>query len=375
MQVISKPPTDDHTFFMFRQLIKKIPEPNQIYYMWSCPPDNTMNFLKQNKFQAPLAVLGIKDLLDGWKEFNYWHDQQQPVVREISNTVRSCPDVIFLLFTSIEKLELQLNESNLYVIPWGGDWVNQKFHYQKLQPVLEKNFNSDKNFICLNRRARDHRIVSTSYLYGCGYHKYGHISFLEREISLDTVCWEFNSDGSHDAVRDKIINGCKIMQKEVDSKHFDNFEIYKNQALDNFNNFEHRLRPRYQNSFVEIVSESMFAAPGFFITEKTANAFFACNFPIVFGGVGIVQHLRDIGLDVFDDIVDHSYDKIHNPFDRITTGIDQNRRLLTDGDYVKETWTTCRHRFESNINVIKNIYDWYDQRTEKSLQQVLQKIC
>ena len=379
MYMLSAPPTDDHTVAMFRQLIKKIPKPNQIYYMWSSPPDRTINFLKETQFQTPLVVLGIKDLLDGWQEFNYWHDRQQTLVKEISNTAKTHANIVFLLFTSLEKLERQLNEPNLHIIPWGGDWVNQKKLYNTLQPVLNKNFDSNRIFICLNRNRRDHRIITTSYLYGCGYHKQGYISFLGRKFSkvnaLADVCWEFNLDGSHDVARDNIINGCKIMQKEVDSMQSDNFEIYKNHSNDNFNNFQHQLRPRYQNSFVEIVSESMFAAPGFFVTEKTANAFFACNFPIVFGGVGIVQHLRDIGLDVFDDIVDHSYDNIHNPIDRITTGIDQNHRLLTDADYVKQTWIKCQPRFESNINIIKNIYSWYDKRTEQLLDQVLQKIC
>jgi hypothetical protein len=44
---------------------------------------------------------------------------------------------------------------------------------------------------------------------------------------------------------------------------------------------------------------------------------------------------------VFDDVVDHGYDLIQNPFDRITTAIDSNRRLLTDLDYVKKSWTQC----------------------------------
>jgi hypothetical protein len=77
---------------------------------------------------------------------------------------------------------------------------------------------------------------------------------------------------------------------------------------------------------------------------------------------------------VFDDVVDHGYDLIENPFDRITTAIDSNRRLLTDLDYVKQSWTQCRPRFENNVRVMRTIYDWYTKRAEQQLAKTLEFI-
>jgi hypothetical protein len=130
----------------------------------------------------------------------------------------------------------------------------------------------------------------------------------------------------------------------------------------------------YRNSFVEIVGESQFAAPSFFITEKTAHSFYGCNFPIIMSGCGTVTHLRELGLDVFDDIVDHTYDTIANPFDRIVTAIDSNRRLLTDPVYAKQAWIQCKPRFERNIKVMRNMYSWYESRTRKKLAETLELI-
>jgi hypothetical protein len=164
---------------------------------------------------------------------------------------------------------------------------------------------------------------------------------------------------------------------QLSQQEADDFEIYRrHRGLDNDNasNFDKDLRPKYCNSFVEIISESSFCAPSFNVTEKTANAFYACNFPIMLGGSGIVQHMRDTGLDVFDDVIDHSYDTVQNPFDRIFSAIDNNRRLLQDSDWAKSQWQRCQSRFHTNLSQIKNIYQWYDHRTKQNFEKVIQNI-
>jgi hypothetical protein len=381
---VSRPPTDDHTYEMFQQWVKKIPGEHQAFYMWSNPPQKVLKFLDNIKIDKPLVIIGIKDLLDGWNEFNYWQQSQQLIPEKISNTVKKYPNTQFILFTSLENLHLELSESNLHIIPWGGDLVNQESSYRNLLPVLDKNFNSGRTFISLNRNRRDHRIVTLSYLLSQGYDKFGHITYLSNKIALthepstflDRISWEFD-ELKHDVIRSKMIGGYDLlMSLNVDNQ--DEFEIYNHYGLrsnDNATNFNLRLRSEYQKSFVEIVSESSFCAPSFNVTEKTANSFFACNFPIFLGGSGLVQHLRDIGLDLFDDLIDHSYDTITNPFDRIVAALDNNQRLLTDAPYVKQIWTQCLPRFESNYEKIRTVYDWYDARTERTINEVIQKIC
>lgn len=384
---ISRPPTDDHTFFMFRKLLENVELPDsQIFYMWSSPPDNVMTFLDTTQFTAPLVIIAIKDLLDGWAEFNYWHDKMQVITERISDIAKVHPNTKFILFTSLENLEYELNEPNLWIVPWGGDLVNQEKLYRVLKPVVDKNFNSDKTFICLNRNRRDHRIVMLSYLLGKGLNKYGYVSYLSNTLDgakyeptdfLDRISWEFDDSDKHQAARDIMIDGYKKML-DLEQPDADNYEIYtfyKRKTNDNYTNFNVNLRHRYQNSFVELITESSFCAPSFNITEKTANSFFAYNFPIVLGGHGIVQHLRDVGLDMFDDIIDHSYDKIANPFDRIITAIDANERLIKDAEYVKQQWKECKSRFDANYEIIRNVYDWYDERTVRIFNQVIQKIC
>ena len=380
---LSRPPTDS-TWPMFVSLLQEYRESAEIYYMWSSPPDRLLHFLNHARFEKPLVILGIKDLLDNWQEFNWWHDTQQAIPKKLAEIAAANPDKQFVIFTSLENLDLEIKEPNMWIVPWGGDIVNQKKDYETLLPVLDKNFDSTKHFICLNRQSRDHRIVTVSYLFGSGLAPYGYISYLWNQFGnahaqpknfLDRICWEFD-EPRHTEHKNILIQGYPYLA-QISQEEADDWEIYrKHRGLENDNasNFNEDLRPKYRNSFVEIVSESSFCAPSFNVTEKTANAFYACNFPILLGGSGIVQHMRDTGLDVFDDVIDHSYDTMQNPFDRIFTAIDRNRKLLQDGDWAKSQWQKCQSRFHSNLSQIKNIYQWYDNRTKQHFEKVIQNI-
>lgn len=49
-----------------------------------------------------------------------------------------------------------------------------------------------------------------------------------------------------------------------------------------------------------------------FITEKTFKAFAMCQIPIWFAVPGTVNQVRQLGFDLFDDLIDHSYDNIED---------------------------------------------------------------
>jgi hypothetical protein len=338
--------------------------------MWSSPPKVIESFFNNTQFKAPNVIIGIKDLLDLWKDFNYWHDKQQAGVALIANAVRRHPDKNFVIFTSLENLHLELIEPNVQIIPWGGDIVNQRNQYKTLNPVTDKNFNSTKTFISLNRNVRDHRIVLLSYLYGKSFDNFGNLTCLgvsnlnphfEPMAFLDRISWEF--DDYHADDRICMLDGYEkfYMNSQLT---VDDYEIYgKSSNNDNVSNFNRCLRDKYKNSFVEIVTESSFTSPAFMLTEKTQHSFYAFNFPILISGAGAVAHLRDVGFDMFDDIVDHSYDKISNPFDRIIAAINNNEKLLTDSNHAKYVWQANRSRLEHNVDIARTgMYSWYRQR-------------
>jgi hypothetical protein len=66
----------------------------------------------------------------------------------------------------------------------------------------------------------------------------------------------------------------------------------------------------FTNSYVNIVTEHDFQTN--FASEKSIKPFLTEQIAVFVAGPGLVEKLRSFGLDVFDDIIDHSYDLEHN---------------------------------------------------------------
>ena len=72
----------------------------------------------------------------------------------------------------------------------------------------------------------------------------------------------------------------------------------------------------YNKSLFHLVAES--AVKDAQLSEKTFKVFLSTQIPIMCGAQHTVKHLRDLGFDMFDDIINHnSYDNIYNWQDRI----------------------------------------------------------
>jgi len=64
----------------------------------------------------------------------------------------------------------------------------------------------------------------------------------------------------------------------------------------------------YRLSLFHIVAETSVELS--IVSEKTYKVFNAGQIPILCGPTGAIQHLRNLGFDVFDDIINHDYDTI-----------------------------------------------------------------
>ena len=91
-----------------------------------------------------------------------------------------------------------------------------------------------------------------------------------------------------------------------------------------------RLLPVYQSCDINIVTETQYDCFPGIITEKTLLAWLARQVPLIIGYPNIVGDTRSLGFDVFDDIVNISYDLAPDDI-RAELAIDINSALLTTG--------------------------------------------
>lgn len=91
-----------------------------------------------------------------------------------------------------------------------------------------------------------------------------------------------------------------------------------------------------------------------FITEKTYKVFAWHQLPVFFSVPGHVQKVKNQGFDVFDDIIDHSYDFELNPSRRQIRVVEQIENLCTLDlvDLRSHLWT----RLKDNATLVRKIH-------------------
>lgn len=405
-----RPPNDLFTMRMFLKFASQIKQPHDRLYIWSSILDpkfkrvefrnehwhdtdeygqeryNTRLFevIKESEIlyrnmileeiKNRIVIIGVKDHLTS-RHFNPWIDKVPDMARSLGGLFESFDDKKFIFFTSLENIEQYYNYPNLHIIPWGGDITNQMLEYKALEPITEKDMDSPYTFVSLNRGLRYPRAMLISLLYGLGLEKNGMISCMfQKKIKnlFKETNWQTREDQLN--IRDLLENGFTKFKK---SKLLinDNEDIYGKFHNDNVGNFKNSLTSYYKQTFVELIGETSYTEPAFNITEKTLNSIYAYNFPIMISSKGSIKFLRDIGIDVFDDIVDHSYDLIDNPIDRMYRAIVDNKNLLSDIDNTKQLWIDSKDRFARNVEFAKkDLYEFYTRRAESLFRNALTKL-
>ena len=238
--------------------------------------------------------------------------------------------------------------------------------YAKAKMVKVKNFDSECIGITLNRTMRPHRAMLVSYLLGIEFDKHCKVTapLIQSHINnYDDILNICNYDFKDYA--DDIIYGWERAKKydgiydTTDAFEPVNERIYKKLYHDYYckENYTLRIAPIYRNSFVEIVTETEYEYKHVFITEKILQSQLGQNFPLIFSNPGYVEHLRDIGFDCFDDLINHSYDAEPNLVLRMAKMIEDNKILFTDRERTIKFWKQNNYRFESNVFCIQDMHN------------------
>jgi hypothetical protein len=231
---------------------------------------------------------------------------------------------------------------------------------------LNSKFNSNKTgkfFLCHNRSPKSHR--------------YSILTLLKNKNILDDVNWSLvpghKGFGKHNFK--ELLNEEDVKKYEEEIKYFISFDIKKSDyELEEiwFKSGNHEINVEglpiwmrvpekeitFENSYVNIVTESYYISTDSIvhITEKSFRPFYYYQLPIFVATHHHIKHLKEIyGFDMFDDIIDHSYDEVLNDRDRLFKIAEEIKRLNNNKELVKEFYRNNYDRFEKNKNIIYNI--------------------
>lgn len=203
-------------------------------------------------------------------------------------TITDIKKIRVLFNTKIDTLELP------YQYALQTTWMVDHCKFLDDIDVVE-DLSLNNKFLCLNGRPTLSRARMLSTLLNC--------------VGTDIVA----SFGSNSNVTDALIF------QEYFANHklpllVDGMVLGSNGHRYQNNNFNHYL--------FNIVSETSSQTDPIswrkiFVTEKTYKSFAWLHVPIWFAVPELVKEVRDQGFDVFDDIIDHSYDNIVNEEERM----------------------------------------------------------
>lgn len=220
-------------------------------------------------------------------------------------------------------------------------------------------------FLSLGRLARRERIYFTKKIldddnlkekgiYTCGW----------GDHSVETI-WNKNNQNDRKSLL-LILNEEDIEKFPISLGHRDGEQHHMMEKFDEavFNivqessvGFDHR---GYENQYLPEVPPAWCRVNSdrLFFTEKSAKPFLLSQMPLFIAAPGYVNRLRKLGFDLFDDIIDHSYDKEDNVFKRCDIVFSELKRLSEL--YTLSGWNSVikmqlSHRFHRNFILLKEL--------------------
>lgn len=178
--------------------------------------------------------------------------------------------------------------------------------YQDLNKVCVglkwRDTKKEKLFMCLNNEPRLHRVKMVDSLINNNLLNIGYVTFKSNQNVFEYFNISSNKSITY-----------SIPQITLDEGLFSNNLFGLHPLISS-------------NAYVDVVTESRHDLLPF-KTEKCVKPFYNLQFPIILGHHGIVDDLRKMDFDMFDDIIDHSYDLIEPLSNRGQEGTDLSKKV------------------------------------------------
>jgi hypothetical protein len=335
------------TFFDTYQLDEDV----ECYQLVFCPYGTGTSFddLYNLKLKSRIVILNINDLIIDIND--------NTAIDELRNFCSARLEHNFIIFNYHLNLRKELNIPNLYL-----DTIMHTDLTERLNHCEKKNITNQ--WISLNADTKLHRVLTVCYLLSKDYHKNGNFTFDMKSPPLVNRSKYKNITELSNELRNKLSKGYLRFK----SKDFNLLEIPKfdRENIVPAKNYNTNLLPVYENIGIEIITGTMFFEKTPVLSEKEIQSVYAKNFPIYINGVGMAKEMkRFFDIDIFEDIVDHSYDDIEDHFERLAAAIDRNESLLDGSTNIEELWMDNQKRFEDNCEKIDSMF------FDKSYQKVL----
>jgi len=252
------------------------------------------------------------------------------------------PTLHVLVFDHVLAHQDALKDYNLIYFPSFMARENTEFIAHDIEPNWN---NKTHTFNFMINKPRPHRELLLKLITEFSLSNFTH-----------SLAWKTNSINDI-PVTNYLLGSEVVMDRGVRSGRIKNAEIYKQLLKSKV----------FEPSLISLITEPAFLERETIVTEKTLMAMWSGTIPVWVGGWRIADWMRTQGFDVFDDIIDHSYQDLSDPYQRCRLALEKNLTVLQNFDQVQKFVKSNRARFEHNLRLLESNFFF------KKCQQVIQQ--
>lgn len=337
-----------------------ISENVECYYLhhspWKCDK-NTTSFdqLHQINYQSKIIFWVVMDTIIDNKRYDFYYQEKIEVLEKLENICKLNADKKFILLIAQHNLQRQVSVKNLFI----SNVLNLKLP-AKYTECIKKSSNS--RWVTFNRNPNPHKLGLVSYLASKNIDKHGSINFDCEHFLMEKYNF-FRYFKFNDEEKKELKKGFYRVSLGNIKNH--NIPPFESNFVENYNK---NLLTHYENSHLEIIAGSLFFEPTPYFSEKEVQSVYGKVFPIFINTHNAVSTWKKIhGMDVFEDIIDHTYDSIEDPTKRLLSAINLNMHLLNGTTDLVKLWIKNKERFEENCQQMNKLL--YDEEFQQKIDQ------
>lgn len=226
-----------------------------------------------------------------------------------------------------------------------------------------------KHFMTLNGNPREHRLILVDKLIKDNIFDKGYVSCNPGRILLSQNEYRKQQIVSEDDFKDIL------KQKHI--YYLDNGDLRNNNYVSTYKGLPTQY---WKDSCFSVVCETNFITsdktkPILHTTEKTFKIFDNFHMGIWFATPGLVTYLRDNGFDVFDDIINHTYDEIEDDGQRFSAAYLEVYKLCQYGKgTMNEMYHECADRLVANKERLQTFTDEKNKEYKRALIELINDV-
>jgi hypothetical protein len=144
----------------------------------------------------------------------------------------------------------------------------------------------------------------------------------------------------------------KFNKKWIDTCNHHKFSYSVTNYGSNYTVWHAGLNNVMSNTAISLITESVWTQKAATFSEKTAFSVLALTFPIWVGGYNMASEWKKKGFDIFEDIIDHSYESMPTLLERCFYAFYLNLNILTNVNLAAELRSKYMDRLVKNRDML-----------------------